>query len=249
MNIQELFSVNYTDTPLQIFGPKHLAVVAIFVLVWLSFFYFRKVWNDKQKNKIRIALAIALAVNEIGLHIWSIYWGIWNIQTMLPLHLCSVMVWITVYTALTDNHILYEFNYFLGIGGALQAFLTPADAAMYDIPHYRIMQTLIAHGLLITIPIYMTVVEGFRPTLASFKRIFIWTNIYMVIIFFLNRAIGSNYLFIAQKPPSPTLMDALSPWPWYIPELELVAFAMLFILYIPFLVKDQFAKQTQINSA
>jgi hypothetical integral membrane protein (TIGR02206 family) len=77
--------------------------------------------------------------------------------------------------------------------------LTPADASMYDIPHYRIMQTLIAHGLLIAIPIYMTVVEGYRPTLASFKRIFIWTNIYMVVIFFLNRAIGSNYLFIAKS--------------------------------------------------
>lgn len=241
-----LFSVEYTNVPLQIFGPKHLTIVAIFVLIWLSFIYFRKVWGEKAQKNIRIALALALAVNEISLHIWSAYWGIWNIQTMLPLHLCSVMVWITVYTALTDNRSLYEFTYFLGIGGALQAFLTPADAAMYDIPHYRIMQTLIAHGLLITIPIYMTAVEGFRPTLASFKRIFIWTNIYMVIIFFVNRVIGSNYLFIAQKPPSPTLMDALSPWPWYIPQLELVAFAMLFILYIPFLIKDRVAKPVKI---
>jgi len=242
----DFFSVEYTAVPLKIFGAKHLTVVAIFVLIWMSFFYFRNVWGEKQKSNIRIALAIALAVNEIGLHIWSAYWGIWNIQTMLPLHLCSVMVWITVYTALTDNKILYDFTYFLGIGGALQAFLTPADASMYDIPHYRIMQTLIAHGLLITIPIYMTVVEGFRPTLASFKRIFIWTNIYMVVIFFLNRLIGSNYLFIAEKPPSPTLMDALSPWPWYIPQLEFVAFAMLFILYIPFLIKDRISKSAQI---
>lgn len=244
--MSDLFSVKYTEFPLQVFGPKHLSIVAIFVLIWLSFIYFRKVWGEREQKNIRIALAIALAVNEIGLHVWSAYWGIWNIQTMLPLHLCSVMVWVTVYTALTDNRNLYEFTYFLGIGGALQAFLTPADASMYDIPHYRIMQTLIAHGLLITIPIYMTVVEGFRPTLASFKRIFIWTNIYMVAIFFLNRLIGSNYLFIAEKPPSPTLMDALSPWPWYIPQLELVAFAMLFILYIPFLIKDRIAKPAQI---
>lgn len=243
-----LFSVEYTDVPLQIFGPKHLAVIAFFVAFWLSFIYFRKVWGEKEKNIVRTTLAIALAVNEIGLHIWSAYWGIWDIKTMLPLHLCSVMVWVTVYMALARNKNLYEFTYFLGIAGALQAFLTPADASMYDIPHYRIMQTLIAHGLLITIPIYMTVVEGFRPTLASFKRIFIWTNIYMIVIFFLNRAIGSNYLFIAEKPPSPTLMDALSPWPWYIPELEVVAFVMLFILYIPFLIKDRLAKSAQTNS-
>ena len=137
----------------------------------------------------------------------------------------------------------------MGIGGALQAFLTPADASLYDIPHYRIMQTLIAHGLIITIPLFMTVVEGMRPTWASFKRIFIWTNIYMILIFFLDRVIGSNYLFIAQKPPPPTLMDILSPWPWYIPQLEVVAFIIFFILYIPFLLKDQFSKSTQIKSA
>jgi hypothetical integral membrane protein (TIGR02206 family) len=151
------------------------------------------------------------------------------------------MVWLTVYMVFAKNYALYEFAYFLGIGGALQAFLTPADGAMYDIPHYRIMQSLVAHGLLITIPVFMTVTGGFRPTLAAMKRIFIWTNIYMVVIFFVNRAIGSNYLFLANKPPSPTLMDVLSPWPWYIPQLEVVAFVMLFILYLPFLVKDRFA--------
>lgn len=245
----DFFSVEYTDVPLQVFGPKHLTVVGIFVLVWLSFFYFRNVWIGKQRNIIRITLAILLAVNEIGLHIWSAYWGIWNIQTMLPLHMCSVMVWVTSYTALTDNRTLYDFTYFLGIGGALQAVLTPADVVMYDLPHYRSLQSLLAHGLLITIPLFMTIVEGYRPTLASFKRIFIWTNIYMVAIFFLNRVIGSNYLFIAQKPPSPTLMDMLSPWPWYILQLEFVAFAIFFVLYIPFLVKDQLTKPTSTKPA
>ena len=247
--MSNFFSVNYTDMPLQIFGAKHLTIVAIFVLIWLSFFYFRNRWNEKQKNAIRITLAIILAVNEISLHIWSAYWGIWSIQTMLPLHMCSVMVWVTTYTAITDNQNLYDFTFFLGIGGALQAFLTPVDVAMYDLPRYRSLQSLIAHGLLITIPIFMTVVEGYRPTLASFKRIFIWTNIYMVIIFFLNQVIGSNYLFIAQKPPSPTLMDILSPWPWYIPQLEIVAFIVFFILYIPFLIKDQMAKSKQAKPA
>ena len=89
----------------------------------------------------------------------------------------------------------------------------------------------------------MTVVEGFRPTLQSFKRIFVWTNIYMVIIFFLNLAIGSNYLFVAGKPEFPTLLDMLAPWPWYIIELEAVGFAIFFLLYVPFLIKDWNAKQ------
>jgi len=126
----------------------------------------------------------------------------------------------------------------------MQAVLTPAYAAAYNFPHFRIMQTFIAHGLLINIAIYMTVIEGFRPTLQSFKRVFIGTNLYMIPVFFLNLAIGSNYLFIAHKPEFPTLLDMLAPWPWYIFELEAIGFAIFFILYIPFLLKDWRAKQT-----
>jgi len=163
---------------------------------------------------------------------------------MLPLHACAVIIWLSSYMLVTKNYTIYEMVYFMGLGGAMQAVLTPADAAAYNFPHFRIMQTFIAHGLLINIAIYMTVVEGFRPTLQSFKRVFIWTNIYMVIIFFVNLAIGSNYLFIAHKPTDiPTLLDMLSPWPWYIFELEAIGFAIFFILYIPFLIKDWRAKQ------
>jgi len=81
-------------------------------------------------------------------------------------------------------------------------------------------------------------VEGFRPTWKSFKTVVIWTNIYMAIVFFINLALGSNYMFIAHKPDFPTLIDMLSPWPWYILELEVLALVICFILYLPFMAKD-----------
>jgi hypothetical integral membrane protein (TIGR02206 family) len=237
------FALVYDGAPFVLFGPAHLTALAIIVLCCFSQLYFRKIWGEKERNIVRWVFAIAIVVNESALHIWSIYWGIWNIQTMLPLHMCAVLIWLSAYMLVTKKYAIYEFVYFMGLGGAMQAVLTPADAAAYNFPHFRIMQTFIAHGLLINIAIYMTVVEGFRPTLQSFKRVFIWTNIYMVPVFFLNLAIGSNYLFVAGKPNFPTLLDALAPWPWYIIELEAIAFAIFFILYIPFLVKDWRAKR------
>jgi hypothetical integral membrane protein (TIGR02206 family) len=242
--MEKYFALVYQGTPFQLFGPQHLTALAIITLCCFSQLYFRTIWGEKERKIIRWVLAIAIVVNESSLHIWSAYWGIWNIQTMLPLHMCAVIIWLSAYMLITKNYNIYEFVYFMGLGGAMQAVLTPADAAAYNFPHFRIMQTFIAHGLLINIAIYMTVVEGFRPTLQSFKRVFIWTNIYMLVIFFLNLAIGSNYLFIAYKPTNiPTLLDMLAPWPWYILELEAIGFAIFFILYIPFLIKDMRAKQ------
>ncbi len=240
----QYFSLVYDGSPFVLFGTAHLTAIAIITLCCFSFLYFRKIWGEKERKIVRWVFAIAIVATESSLHIWSIYWGIWDIQTMLPLHMCAVLIWLSSYMLVTKNYAIYEFVYFMGLGGAMQAVLTPADAAAYNFPHFRIMQTFIAHGLLINIAIYMTVVEGFRPTLQSFKRVFIGTNLYMIPVFFLNLAIGSNYLFVAGKPDFPTLLDMLAPWPWYIFEIEAIAFAIFFILYIPFLIKDWRAKQT-----
>ncbi len=138
---------------------------------------------------------------------------------------------------LTKNYAIFELAYFLGIGGAIQAVITP-ESGIYGLPHFRAVQTLAGHGAIVLAGLYMTWVEGFRPTCGSFKKVFLWTNIYMVIMFFVNQAIGSNYLFVAYKPNFPTLLDLLAPWPWYILELEVIGLAVCLILYLPFAIKD-----------
>lgn len=234
----QYFAKDYNGGSFELFGTGHLIALAIILLLCLAFIPLQRRLNEKQKKNIRYMLAGILFVNEISWHLWAAYWGLWTVQVMLPLHMCSVMVWSSLYMLLTKNYGVYEVAYFLGIGGAMQALLTP-DANMYGFPHFRAFNTFIAHGLLVAIPIYMTLVEGYRPTLQSFKRVFIWTNIYVAIVFFINLAIGSNYLFIAHKPEFPTLLDVLAPWPWYILQLEVIAFAILFVLYLPFLIKDK----------
>ncbi|MBM3124797.1 MAG: TIGR02206 family membrane protein [Chloroflexi bacterium] len=242
------FDLIYTGPPFVLFGSAHLIAMTIITLVCLSNLYFRRIWGKTEKKFARWFLATAIVVNETALHIWSAYWGIWDIQTMLPLHMCSLIIWLSAFMLVTRNYGIYELVYFLGIGGAMQAVLTPADAAAYNFPHFRILQTFIAHGLLINTAVYMTLVEGFRPTLRSFKRVLIWTNIYMIPIFFLNLAIGSNYLFIAHKPDFPTLLDLLWPWPWYILQLELLGLVIFGILYLPFLISDWRVKTRPISA-
>ena len=60
----------------------------------------------------------------------------------------------------------------------------------------------------------------------------------MAVIFVFNLVIGSNYLFIAHKPVTASLMDVLPPWPVYIIFLELIGAVMSLILYLPFQIRD-----------
>jgi hypothetical integral membrane protein (TIGR02206 family) len=125
----------------------------------------------------------------------------------------------------------------LGIAGATQALLTP-DAGRYGYPHFRAFQVIISHGAIVTSALFMTLVEGYRPTWGSLKRVLIGGNLYMAVIFVLNLVIGSNYLFIAHKPETASLMDVLPPWPVYILFLEILGIVMSLVLYLPFYLGD-----------
>jgi hypothetical integral membrane protein (TIGR02206 family) len=152
-----------------------------------------------------------------------------------------VLVWVGALMLVTKNYSIYEFMYLMGIGGAIQALATP-DLGIYGFPHFRYFQTFISHGLIVTAAIYMTVVEGFRPTPKSLWRVFIGMNIYMVIVFFINSAIGSNYLMVNHKPETASILDLLPPWPIYILYMEVIGLVTIFLLYLPFALKDWRAK-------
>lgn len=239
------FAGDYPGPEFEFLGATHL--IAIGVLVALNFWLVSfKNASEQTRAHIRWTLAIILWVNEIAWHVWNAAVGRWTIQTMLPLHLCSVLVWVGAFMLVTKNQFIYEFAYFLGIAGAFQAVMTP-DLGVYGFPHFRFFQTFISHGLIITAAIYMTVVEGFRPTWKSLLRVAIGINIYMVVIYFVNVAIGSNYLMINGRPATPSLLDLLPEWPVYILYMEAIGVVCCLLLYFPFLVKDWRAQKQQVN--
>jgi len=235
----QYFGGEWNGAPFELFGTAHLVAIGILIAINISLIGLRRHPRPKMQPAIRYGLAAILLINELGWHLWNIHVGTWSIKTMLPLHLCSAMVYIAAIMLINKNYTLFEFVYFLGIGGALQAFLTP-DAGQFGFPHFIFFQILISHGAIVTAGIYMAVVEGYRPTWQSVKRVAIVTNIYMALVGGVNWAIGTNYLFINGKPQTASLMDFLGPWPWYILSLEAIGVVMFLLLYAPFAVSDRF---------
>ena len=232
----DFFSANYNGPAFEYFGSTHLAALGALLLFNLILISFRNA-SDGTKTALRWLLALILVGNEAAWHYWNYIYGKWTIQTMLPLHLCSLLVWTGAFMLMTKNYRVYEFMYFMGIAGAIHALATPG-IGIYGFPHFVFFQYFLSHGLIITSAIYMTVVEGFRPTLRSILRVVIWMNVYALVIYFINIAIGSNYLMINEKPAPPTLLDLLPDWPIYILYMELIGFISILLLYFPFAAKD-----------
>ncbi len=235
--MEQFFGKEWNGAPFQLFGTYHLIALAIIVLVNVWLVYFKRHSSETARRNFRYGLAALLVIDELAWHGWNMYIGEWSVQNTLPLHLCSVLVWLSAFMLIKKNYRIYEFAYLLGIAGALQALLTP-DAGMYGFPHFRAIQVMVSHGAIVTAAMYMTIVEGFRPVPRSMLRVLVGANLYAVAVFVLNLLIGSNYLFIAHKPETASLMDVLPPWPIYLIFIELLGVVFVLLFYLPFAISD-----------
>jgi hypothetical integral membrane protein (TIGR02206 family) len=224
--------------PFELFGTAHLVALVCVALVNILVIAKRRTFTDCHRQVFRYALALTLMVVEISWHGWNYFTGQWTLQTMLPLHLCSALVWASAYMLLTRSSGVYEYAYFLGLAGAVQALLTP-DAGIYGYPHFRFFQVILSHSSIFTAAIYMTFVEGYRPTWRSLGKVIVYGNLYALVVFGINLVLGSNYLFILRPPDTPSLINMLGPWPWYILSMEAIALVLCLALYLPYALRDR----------
>ena len=234
------FSVDYLKGEFELFGTSHIVVLLTLVaLNVLMVVWQRRVKRPAARRAFRYALAALLIGQEISLNVWRLSTGEWSVGESLPLHLCGVAILLSAVMLVNDSYGIYELTYFWGFGGAIQALLTPDST--YGFPHYRFFQVFVSHGAIVTASVYMTFVVGYRPRLKSIWKTFLITNAYALVIGLFNWAVDGNYLFLCHKPETPSLLDVLGPWPWYIVSLQGVGLAFFFLFYAPFGVKDLIA--------
>ena len=231
--MSEYFSTSYDGDPFQLFGTPHLVALGIILAAAAALIGWGRAGGGERARRMRLALALTLLLNELAWHLWNLATGSWTIEQMLPLHMCSAMVWITVWALLLERRRLYSLLYFFGVAGASQALITPSSGS-YGFPHYRFLETMLSHGLLVTAGLWVVSVERWRPTLRSLGSVLLGLNAYALVILWVNSRIGSNYLYLAAKPESASLMDFFPEWPWYLLVLEGLTVAVCALLYLPF---------------
>ena len=119
MDILQYFARDYHGAPFVLFGTVHILTLVVVGLFIAGLTLFRGA-SEIVRTRVRWTLAIVLVLNEIAWHVWNIAIGTWNIQNMLPLQLCNVLIWLEAYMLLTKNYTIYEFAYLLGITGPFQ---------------------------------------------------------------------------------------------------------------------------------
>lgn len=240
--MNRFFSGSVKDQPFVMFSAPH--ITALFVLAVLNsilIIWFHRSGNKKSVNRFKYYLAGFLLLNELCYQTWSIYTGIWSLDYSLPLQLCDAAAFLSAIMLISDSYTSFETVYFWGIGGSLQALLTPD--LYYPFPHFCFFSFFLGHGAIITAIFFMVIVKKYRPSLKSIFRVFIITNLYAAGVSVVNLATGGNYMFTCRKPAGISIMSFLGPWPWYILSLEAIALLIFFLSYLPFAVAGKKERQ------
>lgn len=232
--IKSFFSVDNVQ-PLQLLSTSHQAALAVLAAACLVLFIVRRRLREEKVNGIfRRNFALFILLLALSYQIWSVAVREWSVVYSLPLQLCDISVILSAVMLFNKNNSIFEVTYIWGMGGALQALLTPD--LWYAFPHFIFFQFFLAHGSIILACLFMIFVDGLSPRPGSLKRVVLATNAYALVIAVFNWYTGSNYLFLCRKPDLPSLLDFLGPWPWYILSLELVLVFMFCMCNLPFLL-------------
>lgn len=225
--------------PFYLFQWQHYIPLLISTLLILHLFRYRHSLRTKKWTvAIRYGVGGLLLMMEIALYAWYYVNDRFYFEQSLPLQLCGISYLLTIIMLIFPSQILYEFLYFAGIGGALQALITPV-AILSGFPHFTYFYFFLGHGAIVWVALYMTWVHQYRPKPKSIWRAFGILNLLLIVIIPVNMWTGGNYFFIAYKPGEGTLLDFLGPWPWYILSMELVAIIVFHLLYLPFYIADR----------
>src|SRR5262245_22467468 len=217
-------------------SPSHFVVIILTIVVpFVLALIVHQTKSPHLERSIRLTISALLLVNYGAYVFVARNFGVDHWYKLLPLQLCDWAMFVIIGALWTGNRRWLEVAYFWGIGGTLQAIITPN--LRFGFPDLRFISFFVAHcGIIIGI-VFLMLVYGFRPRAIGVVRTFLWTEIYFVVAFTVDLLTGENYGFLLHRPEAASLLSFLSESrPLYLLEFHLLAFLFFCALYAPFAI-------------
>lgn len=184
----------------KLFGTSHL--IFLFCEIIMIFLLFLTHKRIKENKKLTNFLRYTFAIVHIGLEVIYYVWAAsvkMPITKTLPLELCSLSLYLTALFLVFNNERIWRFSFPVTIiGAAIACLIGTADG--YDFPHIRFFQFFISHGLLIITNLFGALVLDFKMGFKEYKKTLLSVYIIAVFVFFINKYLGANYMFLNWAP-------------------------------------------------
>ena len=227
------------DVPeFQPYGLPHLIVILVtIVLPFALAGMVRRTKSQRIEKLIIAALSAVLILNYVAYLIFIRSQALVAWRHMLPMQMCDWGIVVVIVAMWSGNQRWFEVAYFWGIGGTLQAVLTPN--LRYGFPDWRFISFFTSHCGIIVGVVFLMLTRHCRPYPMSIVRVWLWSEFYFVVTLAVDKITRFNYGFLLHKPEAFSILSFLSDsWPLYLLQMHAVALLFFLMLYAPFAVFD-----------
>ena len=212
-----------------LFSNEHLITVGIgfiscILLVFLGFI-------TEKKAAFAKIIAIAVLGIKIAELIFRHYYYGETVAELLPLHLCPIVIILSIFMMFFHSEVLFQPVYFWSIGAFFAILMPDIRDGMSN---FASQSFFITHFFILFSTAYAFVHFRFRPTKVGFLCSFLLLVTLAFIMYFVNNKLGTNFLYVNHPPVTKSLMDFMGPWPYYIFSLAGIDIAISFFMYLPF---------------
>jgi hypothetical integral membrane protein (TIGR02206 family) len=219
-------------TDFQAFGAAHIVGLVIPLLLGSGLILWGlRARSKKELSRSRLVFAALIIAVRGARYLMDLYYGVFTWDDLLSLHICHVDLILLVICLVRPNSVLFHFCFLLGIPFALSVALLPgSNHPAPGLP--RAILFIMSHALLVLGALYLAVTHLMKPTFRSYLFFVIIGNVSLIPLYLINKALGTNYLYIMEGPEGTVIasLEGLFGWPGYV--LALDALAVLIMLFM-----------------
>ena len=215
---------------LQLFDSLHWIALGLSLLAIVGVPLIGRCLSLQNRRRVIWALIVFTVAQEIVDYTNRASFRDLNLIQDLPLHLCNYGLLIAAIGLVTRNRFCFEFAYYAGMTGVLQALLTPNFDDLKNLTEYIVY--FIHHALIIQFALWNLVVDGMLPGRGAVARTLLFIIAMMMPIALVNWLTDANYMYLCTRPEvdNPLLFGG---WPWYIGSVMLIGWALMLIAALP----------------
>jgi hypothetical integral membrane protein (TIGR02206 family) len=179
-------------------------------------------------------LAVLLIAAVLAYQLVTALEGSYALDVDLPLHLTDAVTVVAALALWSVRPLPFELTYFWGLTASLAAVLTPALGADDGYRTLLFWHYFITHSGVVVAAVFLAFGLGLSARRQAVRRMFVATAAWAAVAAVGNALTGGNYMFLSERPQTPSLLDYLGAWPWYLLSAALLAIALFALLDLPF---------------
>lgn len=225
------------DAGFSLFGTTHLIWIGAFIIAAISLSLIYRNLSPKSRNILRIAVAGLILLDEVWKWVF-LFIGNRYEHSYLPLHLCSINVFLVAFHIFKKSKIIENFLYAFCVPAGIIALLTPSWTALPP-ANFMHIHSFTIHILLAVYPLMLVVGKDIKPEVKMAPKCLLLLLCMGVVVLGVNFLCDTNFMFLMRTDDISFLVlfeNIFGAHQWAFPILLPI---IMLVMYLPIIILNK----------